>query len=271
LIGPVGIAALVALFSWWFFTGASLLIVRGADQRGPNAHRIATLLALPTLLLGAFGFCMTLEGSSAAQIYLGFLSTLAIWGWIELAFLTGVIAGPNRSDAPKNIPEWERFIRAWGTIAYHEMLLLAALLVVLYFGWGSENIIGLWTFVILYFARISAKLNLFFGVPRINIEFLPKPLGHLPSHFKVAQLNWVFPISITALSFATACWLERLYTTGDLSAQIGFTLLASLSALALLEHWLMVLPLPDAKLWRWMLPARDNETPDLRPEDAHGL
>jgi hypothetical protein len=34
---------------------------------------------------------------------------------------------------------------------------------------------------------------------------------------------------------------------------------------------LMVLPLPDAKLWRWMLPARDNETPDLRPEDAHGL
>jgi hypothetical protein len=47
--------------------------------------------------------------------------------------------------------------------------------------------------------------------------------------------------------------------------------LASLSALALLEHWLMVLPLPDAKLWRWMLPARDNETPDLRPEDAHGL
>jgi putative photosynthetic complex assembly protein 2 len=33
-----------------------------------------------------------------------------------------------------------------------------------------------------------------------------------------------------------------------------FTLLTTLSALALLEHWLMVLPLPDAKLWRWMLP-----------------
>ncbi|MBT3649118.1 MAG: DUF3623 family protein, partial [Rhodobacteraceae bacterium] len=45
MIGPVGIAALVALFSWWFFTGAILLIVRGADQRGPNAHWIATLLA----------------------------------------------------------------------------------------------------------------------------------------------------------------------------------------------------------------------------------
>ena len=37
--------------------------------------------------------------------------------------------------------------------------------------------------------------------------------------------------------------------------QVGFALLLALSALATLEHWLMVIPLPDAKLWRWMLPA----------------
>ncbi len=54
-------------------------------------------------------------------------------------FLTGVIAGPNRNEAPKDIPEWERFIRAWGTIAYHEMLFLVALLAVLYFGWGLKT------------------------------------------------------------------------------------------------------------------------------------
>ncbi len=83
MIGPVGIAA---LFSWWFFTDAILLIVWRADQRGPNAHGIAILLALPILPLGVFGFWMTLEGSSAAQIYLGFLLALAIWGWIELTF-----------------------------------------------------------------------------------------------------------------------------------------------------------------------------------------
>ena len=27
-----------------------------------------------------------------------------------------------------------------------------------------------------------------------------------------------------------------------------------MAALATIEHWLMVVPLPDAKLWRWMLP-----------------
>ena len=37
---------------------------------------------------------------------------------------------------------------------------------------------------------------------------------------------------------------------------VGVTvlLLTVLTMLALLEHWFMVLPLPDQKLWAWMLP-----------------
>ncbi|MDZ7599695.1 MAG: DUF3623 family protein [Desulfobacterales bacterium] len=50
----------------------------------------------------------------------------------------------------------------------------------------AANPFGLWTFAVLFFARVSAKLNLFFGVPRINTEFLPRPLAHLPSHFRIA-------------------------------------------------------------------------------------
>jgi len=48
-------------------------------------------------------------------------------------------------------------------------------------------------------------------------------------------------------------------------------LLAALSALALIEHWLMVVPLPDAKLWRWMLPAPNTLRKDIKSEDVHGL
>jgi putative photosynthetic complex assembly protein 2 len=51
---------------------------------------------------------------------------------------------------------------------------------------GPPTPSGFWTFAVLFFARISAKLNLFFGVPRINTEFLPRPLAHLPSHFRRA-------------------------------------------------------------------------------------
>jgi putative photosynthetic complex assembly protein 2 len=92
------------------------------------------------------------------------------------------------------------------------------------------------------------------------VEFLPHPLAHLASHFRHARMNWLFPVSITLLTFATACWLERAISAPTEAAMIGHILLAALTALALLEHWFMVLPLPDQKLWRWMLPASPAAT-----------
>ncbi|QGX97762.1 DUF3623 domain-containing protein [Roseovarius faecimaris] len=265
------IAALFALFAWWFSTGAILWAVRHADRRGRAGRVACTWAGLPLLVLGVWGGWTTLNDPSLQAAYVAFLSALAIWGWIELAFLTGAITGPNLYDCPEGAPEWERFIRAFGTIAYHEMLLLAALLLLWAVGQGAANGFGLWTFTILYFARISAKLNLFYGVPRINAEFIPDALRHLPSHFRISRLNWVFPISVTALSFAVACWLERLYSAQTPAETAGFALLTALTALALLEHWLMVLPLPDAKLWRWMLPAPTKHDKTPRPEGHHGL
>lgn len=263
------VAALVALFVWWFSTGAILMVVRHADRAGRRARRMVTGAALPLLAVGIWGYERSLGGTSTGAAYGAFLSALAIWGWVELAFLTGVISGPNPYPCPKGLPEWERFIRAWGTIAYHEMLLTSLLLAMWLYGAGAENTFGLWTFTILYFARISAKLNLYFGVPKINTEFLPEALAHLASHFRISRLNWVFPVSITALTFAAACWLERLYAAETPAGAAGFGLLTAITALALLEHWLMVLPLPDAKLWRWMLPAPRQQTPSTRPEGPH--
>ena len=264
------IAALLALFLWWFSTGAILIVVRRAGPAGARA----ALLSLPLLALGIWGYMSTLTDGSVAGAYTGFLAALAIWGWIELAFLTGLITGPNLHHCPEELPEWERFIRAWGTIAYHEMLLVAMLLAMIGYGWGAENTVGLWTFIVLFFARVSAKLNLYFGVPRINVEFIPEALAHLPSHFRIARLNWLFPVSITALSFTCACWLERLYAADTAGGAVGFALLAAITALALLEHWLMVVPLPDAKLWRWMLPAsKPTQTHNTKTgrEVHHGL
>jgi putative photosynthetic complex assembly protein 2 len=37
----------------------------------------------------------------------------------------------------------------------------------------------------------------------------------------------------------------------------GQAMLATLCALAMLEHWLMVLPLPSDALWRWSLEGRE--------------
>ncbi|MCE0506233.1 MULTISPECIES: putative photosynthetic complex assembly protein PuhE [unclassified Roseivivax] len=261
------LAALAALFVWWFSTGAILVAVRRAVS--PGARLWLTLGSAPVLALAVWAVHGAADAQGLAGVYLGFLGAIALWGWIETAFLTGVVTGPNLHPCPPGRPGWERFLRAWGTIAYHEMALVAALIVLGLHAAGAANTTAFWTFAVLFFARLSAKLNLFLGVPKINTEFLPPQLSHLPSHFRIAPMNWLFPVSVTALSFAVACWLERLFTAGTPAEAAGFALLAALTALALLEHWFLVLPLPDEKLWRWMLPAPKPKN-DHR-EDAHGL
>ena len=258
----------MALFLWWFATGAILLVVRLCERRSGGTGRRAVILALPVLGVGLWGYHATLDMGGIGAAYGAFLAALAIWGWIELSFLTGVITGPNRRPCPPGLVEWERFIRAWGTVAYHEMLLTAMLIAVWVMAHDATNTVGLWTFTVLYFARVTAKLNLYFGVPRINVEFIPRALAHMGSYFRMAPVGWFFPCSVTALSLVVACWLERVYSAGSPVETVGFALLGAIAALALLEHWLMVLPLPDAKLWRWMLPA-PKHSPKKTPREGH--
>ncbi len=260
-------AALIAVFAWWFFTGAILLIVRRADGGDTVAHGRNVFLTIPLLALGAAGLVISSAELSAANVYIAFLSTLLIWGWIELAFLAGVITGPERRPCPAGLAGIARFARAWRTVSYHELLLLIALLGIATVTIGAENTVGFWTYLILFVARISAKLNLFFGVPRINTEFVPQPLQHLKSYFRQGPITFAFPIGVTFLSIAAACFAERLIASDTPEALAGFALLTALAALATLEHWLMVVPLPDAKLWRWMLP----ETTQVSKDQTHEL
>lgn len=263
-MSSIWIAALFALFIWWFSTGAILLVVRRADRAGGNAHRHAAWGGLPLLGLGIAGAVQSLTDTGVAGAYLGFLSALAIWGWIELAFLTGTITGPDRAPCPPGLAPADRLWRAWNAIAHHELLLCAGLLALLVLSDGQPNMIALWTYAILFVARISAKLNLFFGVPQINVEFVPRPLEHLKSHFRRGPVTLAFPLGITVLSFGLACCLRQIWGAATPAEAVGAALLAALAALALLEHWLMVVALPDAKLWRWMLPA-----PAATPEGGY--
>lgn len=258
----VWIIAAIAVFVWWFSTGAILMVVKWADGAGPQAHLNSVSYALPLLILGVLGVWMTRDWTTSGGAYLGFLSALAIWGWIELAFLCGVITGPNSRPSPPQAGPLERFLCAWGTIAHSELLLLVSLITIMALTWDAANMVALWTFAVLFFARISAKLNVYLGVPNINVEFLPVPMRHLASHFRVAPMNWFFPLGVTLLSFACACWMERAYSADDPASFVGFVLLTTLTALAIVEHWVMVLPIPDAKLWRWLVSAVDKK-PDL--------
>ena len=260
MIGSPWIAALIAIFSWWFFTGIILLIVRRKDVAGATAHGASVVWGVPLLALGIFGAVISAASLSVPNVYVSFFSVLLIWGWIELAFLSGVITGPLRDSCPKSLRGWARFRRAWQTVSHHEALLLSGLVLMAVIAFHAENPLGFYAYLILFAARISAKLNLFFGVPRINLEFIPQPLLHLTSYFKQGPVTMIFGLGITGLSLVTAALGLALFSASTMEAQIGHALLFALCALATLEHWLMVIPLPDAKLWRWMLPALSTNT-----------
>jgi putative photosynthetic complex assembly protein 2 len=249
------ILALGAIFLWWFSTGTIMLAVRRADRAGGGAHGTVVFFTVPVLALGVLGVIVGAPGAGVGQVLAGFLGALAIWGWVETAFLCGVIAGPERRDCPPGLPPGARFMRAWGTVMHHEIALLTGLLALIAITSGAESRIALWTYLILFLARISAKLNLFLGVPRINFEFLPARLAHLASYMRRGLASFFYPLSVTLLSIATGFLIQAYLGAQTPVDRAAAALLATLAALALIEHWLMVVPLPDAKLWRWMLPA----------------
>ena len=258
------IAATGAVFLWWFLTGAILVAVRRAGSSGLRL----TLAGLPLLAGGAGLVALSLRDPSIAGVLMAFGGALCVWGWVELAFLAGTITGWERRPCPPGLAGRARFERAFAAVGWHELALAAGALALTLASAGAPNRVALATYLILFLARITAKLNLYFGVPRINEVFLPDRLAYLASYFRRGPVTWAFPVAVTLLTALLAVCAERLWSASDPATVVGYALLTTLAALALLEHWLMVIPLPDAKLWAWMLPSR----PPARPQgDDRGL
>jgi hypothetical protein len=105
--------------------------------------------------------------------------------------------------------------------------------------------------------RTSAKLNLFLGVRNLSEEFLPEHLAYLKSFFRKAGMNWLFPISITGGTLLVGVLVVRALHPGLSDGEVaGLMLVASFLALALVEHWMLVLPIDTTRLWRWAMQAR---------------
>lgn len=262
-VAVIAPALLFALLLWFAGTG-SILVAVGLPRRALAGVMAASMPLLAGAVI-AFDWAAAQEGMTG--VYVGFAAAIAIWGWHEFAFLTGAITGPRRRPCPPSARGWERFRLAVLALAWHELALLVTALLLLALTWLDPNQVGLWTFLVLLAARVSAKLNLFLGVPNIAEELIPESLAHLKSYFSNRPMNLLFPISITALTFATGCWAERAIAAETEAGAAGFALLAMLTGLALIEHWLLVLPLRDAALWRWMLPSRDARRTSLMPTD----
>ena len=239
LVFPV----LYAIFLWWFLTGA-IVYLNGL----PKWTFKWSMLAVTALCaLSLWGLAWTSEQTSIAAAYGSFTFAIIIWGWQEAAFLLGYATGPRRIACPPKARGWQRFKFAVQAILYHELALLVLGGATLYVCWSQPNPIGLWTFLILWIMRLSAKLNVFMGVRNLNEGILPDHLSYLHSYFKQKAMNRLFPVSILAsTTLVIHIWSSHFAVQAPFDA-IALSFAGAILTLAILEHWFMVLPLPSAQ------------------------
>ena len=111
----------------------------------------------------------------------------------------------------------------------------------------------------LWVMRQSAKLNVFLGVRNLGERFVPIHLQYLLTYMAKRPMNALMPVSITLGTVATVLFAERAGAAAPTQAA-GYTFLVTILALAVLEHWMLVLPLPFERLWTWVLNLRRPTT-----------
>lgn len=249
---PVG----YTLFLWWFSTGLILML----DGLRRPTHRWSVLATTAIALIALFLLARGKTDSSVSGAYVAFTCALLVWGAIEMSFLTGFVTGSRRHACMAGCSGTRHFRHAVEAILHHELVIVACACAVAAATWSGTNQVGLYTFLILWTMRTSAKLNLFFGVRNTGIEFLPNHLAYLQAFFGRRKINLLFPFSVTLATLVDGTLIHAALAPGATAADVaGYTLLAALLGLAVLEHWFMVLPLPVAALWKWSLRGRRAE------------
>jgi putative photosynthetic complex assembly protein 2 len=252
-------AILFATFLWWFSTG----VVFYLNARPTRTFRWSMLAGSIVLAVALYGLWASAESRSVGAVFIAFTCGLVIWGWHTMSYYMGIITGPRRERCPPDCGRLERFFLAIATSLYHELAIIATAGLMIWMTWGQPNAFGLWTFLLLWGMHVSAKLNVFLGVRNLNTEFIPERLDYLTSFFRQKSMNLLFPFSVTAGTIITTLLIQQASTTdGGAFATAGFVLLASLMALAVIEHWFMILPIPAEALWRWSIEpsAADTES-----------
>ena len=240
---------LYALFLWWFSTGAILYL----DGLRQDSFKWS-MLGATVLLAGAFFLLQrTANDTSIWGAYAAFTAGLVMWGWQQISFYMGYVTGPRKTMCTPGCSGWRHFGHALQTSLYHEASILISGGLCMWLTWGTPNQIGLWTFLILWWMHESARLNVFFGVRNVNEDFLPEHMAFLKSFLKQRPMNLLFPVSVTVSTVLTMWTVQQAIAALTPFQAAGYSFLAALLALAVLEHWFLVLPLPSEQLWQWAL------------------
>ena len=124
--------------------------------------------------------------------------------------------------------------------------------------WGQPNQTAALTFLLLFVMRLSAKFNIFAGVPHLSTEMMPDHMRYLASYFRIRPASGLFVASLGGIG-ALAAVLGNAAVRAEGGLATGNALAFALVVLAFIEHGFLVVPWQDTQLFRWAM--RDRAEP----------
>ena len=184
--------------------------------------------------------------------YVGFAAAIVIWGWHEMSFLMGEVAGPNRAPCPPGLTGWPRFKAATATVIHHELAIAATALALVRDHLGPAEP-GRAADV-----PAAVRAQAVGQVQPVSRRAEPQRRG-VPGASRLPQE--LFPrradeCAVPAVDRGRRgaggwAWSVAEAAPADSGAAASATLLAGLAILGVVEHLFLVLPLRDAKMFSW--------------------
>ena len=246
-------AAGYALFVWWLSTGVIILL----DNLPRRTFRWSMSAGTAIFAVAVWRLKQSASDPSMAGAYAAFTYAVLAWGWQEMSFFMGFVTGPRRTGCRPHATLGERFRDGVAACLYHELAILLTGAIIVASTWGQPNQTGTWTFLLLWGARQSAKINVFLGVRNLGERFLPAHLQYLFTYMDRRPMNPLLPASVTVGTVLTVMLALHAGRAGIGAVEAAcYSFLVTMLALAVLEHWMLVLPLPFERLWGWALTLR---------------
>jgi putative photosynthetic complex assembly protein 2 len=251
----VGVATTIALVVLvWAASTALIFFLDSLPQRTFKWSMTAATLLLALSFCGIWAWR---NDTSTSAIIASFTASMLVWGWMEMSLYMGYVTGPRKQSCPHGCHGTKHFGHAVAVNLWHELAIIAGAAIL----WSLDNQMALWTYVMLWLMHLSARLNVFLGVRNVSAEFVPEHMAVLRSFLRKKNMNPLFPLSCTAL-VALTIWLA--FNSG--SENLPYTIAATLAVIGLLEHILLMLPLPVERLWHWSQARKAKPVPEKHSE-----